>query len=492
MKIFIALIFCTFLYSTAYAADYWICDSTTAALGDDDGSTQANCADGATSANWQTGIDGAEGGNTLRIKAGEEYPTSSTTFALSGTGALMLIGSDNGTITLYGAGADPLIKGDRDPAVASSGDHGIRISENVDNWTISNIDFQGWKFGVFTGSNNTGKGHNDNINFINVDISITQFGWRIYGNPDGTPSPDDGTDVVCSVGCSIAPTVSSTGMTFTNCSSINFSSAGWQFRNGNQNVTITNPIGNGGGDTYDVEGQWNGSSCEGGQIGIDIGRTSGGTVGSTNNFTPDENFTITNPQMTQMSNEACGAHQRQGDGIKMEALTTGTITGGFTTLASDSGIDSKGDWVISNWVGPKNRNGVKSYSGNKTSGKGNDYVTVLNNVHVHNNAAGPVETTAATYCFQTYGEMTINNSTCYDSQDNGDDLFSLKTTFCEGGCNTDTLNMVLTNTVYGVSATGASNIGRVEGKTANFTDNNNYDYCHDGNTGTMCNGGIVC
>ena len=97
----------------------------------------------------------------------------------------------------------------------------------------------------------------------------------------------------------------------------------------------------------------------GGQTGFDSGYTSAGR------HTADKDLTLTNVWGGEVSDKTTNASTGsnwQGDFIKSETDTTGTVNGGYARYCGDAGVDSKGAWTINNFVVNHSLQSYKSYA----------------------------------------------------------------------------------------------------------------------------------
>lgn len=468
----LAILILLSLCSTSHAASYWICDGP--GQGAADGTSQANCANGDTVSTWQTAHDTVTAGDTIHLEKGVTYSVNPT-----GSNHLMDIttsGTSASPITMtadFGTGSNPIILGgDRTDSSCSSGDNMFRIAPNVDYWNFSNFDITGWQYAIFTGNSSTSdpdspsahSGRSDNFKFENMTIQRVKTGFSIWGE----------TDAVCGGGCTSVPANASTGYEWKNITINNFGQDGFHFENGVQNFTLTDIYMNGGGATYD--------SCQSGQVGVNAGGSS-----PASNSTPDRGFVITNIQVQNMNNDNQSGQDVEGDGIKTERYTSGTVTGGFSTNNSESGIDSKGNWTFYDFVSYNNTIGFKSYSATNTLNSPN--VTKCVNCLIHDQT----DQTGTTGGFKTvplkaFGVIHLENSTVINHDESSGSFAEFPS-----GCSSEA-EVKLTNTIYGMlsSASGTNSSlvsGGCSGASGRWNDTDNYAYCYDGKSNSICNGG---
>jgi len=487
-----------------HAASFYLSEDGS---GNKSGSSASNAADGQNPDEWLRGIygdtngagDDLQPGDTLFIERGGTYNIPGRFD--KGFLDISISGEEGNPITIDSFGGlpgapKPIIRGNRLDGQLGVGDYAIRIAEGANYWNVKNVDFQNWQNAVFTSKNegNLYGGKIQGWQFSNISVSHVQSGFRIAGAAEDE----------CGQGCEMPVIGTSSGWIFNDITVEKYAQDGFEFRNGTQNMILTNITVDGGG-SYDDGGTTKYYSVgSGGQTGINIGRSSGGTIaGGDNNYTPDQGFEIANFTATNMQNNGWVAGSYQGDGLKTEALSSGTLIGGYITGSGDAGIDSKGNWEIENVVAHDNTINFKSYSGSRSSeAETKDNVTLFRNVLGHTATEQVDESTGASetaVSVKAFGKAEFENSTIFGLEDDGTALFSINQ--LNNNPVFDTFSITLTDTVYGfweadvpinpnpnpnpegVEGGGSGLSIVVGGQSQNFTDNGSGAYFFDNEGG---------
>ena len=354
--------------------------STTGA-GDNSGSSLANAINGGVEATFRSTIQGATSGDVFRIVEGTY---TFTTDMLTISTPLSMIGYTSGDAESSSplvvlTGSDPTTYDVSDPDAAGN-NKGIIFSVSKDNIILKHLHVKYFRWCVYAEA-----GKNRDITISDCKFEICEEGIVIKGDAAYVP------------GSNVAPgAANSQGWAISDVTVQNFAKTGIRIRYGCKDITLTNITMDGGGSTYNPSSGYTPQ-----QTGIDVGNTSGG------NHTTDTNINITNFYCTNMNNYSV-AGSRQGDGLKTESTTTGSLNGGYIELCAESGCDNKGDWVVSNVVFNRNHQQVKSYAAAPQT-------IVLNNcLMIAGQTNGGTQETRA---ISIYGFMTMNNCTVWGHGD---------------------------------------------------------------------------